>query len=138
MNCRIIFYAARKTSYCEKTLRKSVAGLGLNVSDALFATDGNSLGEQLIAAFGACDLVFVIGGLSLDDKRSVKIVMSNAVNGMDIDECKKLKNEQGSDGYLLRAGDQVLVILPDDPGQLDTMLHGVLAGYLQLCSASSE
>lgn len=132
MNCRIVFYAARKTSYCEKALRKSVEGLGLNVSGALFATDGNSLGERLTEAFYECDLVFVIGGLALDDKRSVKIVMSNAIKDMDIDECKKLKNEAGNDGYLLRTGDQVLVILPDDPDQLDAMMHGCLAGYLQL------
>ena len=130
MNCRIVFYAAKKTSYCEKALRKSVAGLGLNVSTALFATDGRALGEQLIEAFEDCGIVFVIGGLGFKDKRSIKAVMANAVGDQSLDDCKKLKNESGDDGYLLRAGDQVLVILPDDPDQLEAMLHGCLAGYL--------
>ena len=43
MNCRIVFYSAKKTSYCEKALRKSVAGIGLNVKTAAYATDGMRL-----------------------------------------------------------------------------------------------
>ncbi len=130
MNCRIVFYSAKKTSYCEKALRKSVAGIGLNVKTAAYATDGMSLGEQLVEAFADCDIVFVVGGLEFSDRRSIKTVISNAVKDIDTDDCKKLKNGSGEDGYLLRAGSQILVILPDDPEQLDELLHGCLAGYL--------
>ena len=107
-----------------------MAGIGLNVKTAAYATDGMSLGEQLVEAFADCDIVFVVGGLEFSDRRSIKTVISNAVKDIDTDDCKKLKNSSGEDGYLLRAGSQILVILPDDPEQLDELLHGCLAGYL--------
>lgn len=129
MNCRIVFYSAKKTSYCEKALRKCVSGMGLNVKTAAYAVDGRGLGEQLIEAFADCDVVFAVGGLDFDDRRSIKTVMSNAVRDIETD-CKKLKNEGGSDGYLLKSGRQILVILPDDPGQLEAVLNGCVASYL--------
>ena len=52
MNCRIVFYSAKKTSYCEKALRKSVSGLGLNVKTASYAVNGEGLGEQRAPPFG--------------------------------------------------------------------------------------
>ncbi len=130
MNCRIVFYSAKKTSYCEKALRKSVSGLGLNVKTASYAVNGEGLGEQLVEAFSDCDIVFTVGGLSFDDRRSIKTVMSNAVKNIETDDCKKLKNSGGEDGYILRAGNQILVILPDNPEQLDEILHGCVSGYL--------
>ncbi len=130
MNCRIVFYSAKKTSYCEKALRKSLSGLGLNVKTAAYAVNGEGLGEQLVEAFSDCDIVFTVGGLSFDDRRSIKTVMSNAVRDNETDICRKLKNNGGEDGYILRAGNQILVILPDDPEQLDEILHGCAADYL--------
>ena len=38
MKSSIIFYSARKTSLCEKALRKCLPELGLNLSSAVFAT----------------------------------------------------------------------------------------------------
>ena len=38
MNCSIVYYTARKTSLCEKALRRRLPELGLNLSKAVFAT----------------------------------------------------------------------------------------------------
>lgn len=132
MNSRIVFYTAAKTSYCEKTLRHCVAGLDVSVSGARFATDSKTLGEQLIAAFADCNMVFVIGGLGFTDRRCVKTILSNAASRIQPDEIKRIKNEGGSDACLLRAGNQLLVLLPDEPEQLERLLKGLLAQYLRV------
>ena len=51
MKSSIIFYSARKTSLCEKALRKCLPELGLNLSSAVFATKRPALGEALTQAF---------------------------------------------------------------------------------------
>ncbi|HCA05136.1 MAG TPA: hypothetical protein DEO32_04470 [Ruminococcaceae bacterium] len=137
MNCRIVFYSAKKTSYCEKALKKCVSGMGLNVKTAAYAVDGQTLGVQVIEAFADCDVVFVVGGLDFGDRRSVKTVISNAVKYIETDECKKLNNNLGNDGYLLRAGCQILVLLPDEPEQLEAVLSGCAADYLSAYAKSA-
>lgn len=132
MNSRIVFYTAAKTSYCEKTLRRCAAGLDVSVSGARYATESQSLGAQLIEAFDDCDIVFVIGGLDFTDRRCVRTVLSNAVSRRQPDEIKRIKNEGGSDACLIRSGGQLLVLLPDDPEQLEHLLKGVLAQYLRV------
>lgn len=131
MDCRIIFYSAKKTSYCEKAIRKCTSGLGLNISYASFATNNYSLGSQLIEGFEECDFVFVVGGLDFDDSRSVKKITESAVSDLDIDFCKKLKNESGEDGYILRAGNQILILLPDYPEQIEAVLQGCVSDYIR-------
>lgn len=132
MDCRIVFYSARKTSFCERALQKSFLELDLTLSGTSFATDAGSLGAQLVDAFSQCDLTFVIGGLDFSDYRSVKDIISRAAADSDIDEYKKLKNENGEDGYVLRAQNQLLIILPDEPQQIEDIMQGPINGYIKI------
>lgn len=132
MDCRIVFYSARKTSFCERALKKSFPELDLTLSGVSFATDAGTLGAWLVEAFRKCDLTFVIGGLDFGDYRSVKEIISRAVTDSSIDECKKLKNENGEDGYVLRAQNQLLIMLPDEPEQIETIMQGPINGYIKI------
>ena len=78
MNCSIIYYAARKTSWCEKALRRSFHEMGLTVSSAVFTTGSEKLGEELIRAFAASDVVFTVGGLDFNDGRGICEIISQA------------------------------------------------------------
>ncbi len=132
MDCRIIFYAARKTSFCERALRKSFSELNLSLTDVSFATDRGSLGDGLIEAFKRCDVVFVIGGLGFHDSRAIQSIISHAVKDSVVDDYKKLKNDSGNDGYILRAQNQLLVLLPDEPEQIEAVMQGPVSGYIKI------
>ena len=47
MNCRLVFFAARKTSFCERALQKSFSELDLELVKTCFATDSDQLGNKL-------------------------------------------------------------------------------------------
>ena len=76
MKSSIIYYTARKTSFCEKALKKSFAQMGLTLSSAVFANDKKALGEALTAAFMQSDVVFTVGGLAFEDSRSIRDIIS--------------------------------------------------------------
>ena len=78
MDCSVIFYSARKTSFCEKALRKCLAPLHLRISTACFANGARQLGERLIEAFSSNEICVVVGGEGFSDDRSVTRIISNA------------------------------------------------------------
>lgn len=131
MNCSIIYYSARKTSFCEKALKKSFSELGLKLLSAVFAVKSEVLGRELIKAFDLCDTVFVVGGLEFSDDRNALKIMSQAVSDSEITLARKLKNDSGDDGCLIQSGKQLLVMLPDEPEQIEAMMHGVLSDYIK-------
>ena len=45
---------------------------------------------------------------------------------------EKLKNENGADGYVLRAQNQLLIILPDEPEQIEDIMQGPINGYIKI------
>lgn len=131
MNCKIIFYTAHKTAFCERALKKSFSELDLTQKGTAFATDSIMLGNMLIEAFGICDAVFVIGGLKTDDSAGIKNIFSKAMANTKLDEYKKLKNNLGDDGYVFRSYKQLLIVLPDEPQQIEIIMQGPLCGYIK-------
>lgn len=101
------------------------------MNDVSFASDRESLCGILTGAFDGCNIVFVVGGLGFDDERNIKNVVSRFVKGSCVDECRKLKNVLGSDGYIIKAGRQLLVLLPDEPEQIEEIMQGAIAGYIK-------
>ena len=118
MNCRLVFFAARKTSFCERALQKSFSELDLELVKTCFATDSEQLGVELTDAFKKLNVVFVVGGLGFDDEKGIKSIISRALCETPVNDCKKLKNEYGDDGYVIRAANQLLVFCPTNPLRL--------------------
>ncbi len=132
MDCRLVFYSARKTSFCERALKKSFLELDLKLLKTSFAVKAKQLVDFLSESFLGCDLVFVIGGLSLDEDRNAKTVIASAVDGSSVDDLKKLDNESGEDGYVLRAKNQYLIMLPDEPDQIESIMQGAIGRYIRV------
>lgn len=130
MNCRLVFFAARKTSFCERALQKSFSELDLELVKTCFATDSEQLGNELTDAFKKLNLVFVVGGLGFDDEKGIKSIISRALCETPVNDCKKLKNENGDDGYVVRAANQILILLPDEPEQIESIMQGPLRKYI--------
>lgn len=129
MNAKIIFYSAKKTALCEKALKKRFSELGFKAQDSVFATDAKGLGVRLSEAFGQCGAVFTVGGLGFADRRNAAGIVAGAAAGAPVELIRRFQTG-GDDGYLLRAGNQLLVMLPDEPEQLERALHSELGGYL--------
>ena len=130
MNCRLVFFAARKTSFCERALQKSFSELDLELVKTCFATDSEQLGNELTDAFKKLNVVFVVGGLGFDDEKGLKSIISRALCETPVNDCKKLKNENGDDGYVVRAANQILILLPDEPEQIESIIQGPLRKYI--------
>lgn len=130
MNCRLVFFAARKTSFCERALQKSFSELDLELVKTCFATDSEQLGNELTDAFKKLNVVFVVGGLGFDDEKGIKSIISRALCETPVNDCKKLKNENGDDGYVVRAENQILILLPDEPEQIESIMQGPLRKYI--------
>lgn len=135
MDCKIVFYSARKTSLCERALKKSLLPLQLSLAGAKFATSAEALGRELTDALGTCDVVFVIGGLEFGDSRSAESIIASAAARSNPSVIRRLRNENGDDGVLLCAGRQTLVLLPDEPQQLEQMMKGSLTAFLRAHTA---
>ena len=130
MICRLVFFAARKTSFCERALQKSFSELDLELVKTCFATDSEQLGNELTDAFKKLNVVFVVGGLGFDDEKGIKSIISRALCETPVNDCKKLKNENGDDGYVVRAANQILILLPDEPEQIESIMQGPLRKYI--------
>lgn len=130
MNCRLVFFAARKTSFCERALQKSFSELDLELVKTCFATDSEQLGNELTDAFKKLNAVFVVGGLGFDDEKGIKSIISRVLCETPVNDCKKLKNENGDDGYVVRAANQILILLPDEPEQIESIMQGPLRKYI--------
>lgn len=132
VECKTVFYSARKTSLCERALKKSFSELDLDMGNVSFTADKGSLCNVLTEAFGECNIVFVIGGLGFGDERDIKNIVSRLIKSSCVDDCKKLKNPLGDDGCVVRAQHQLLVLLPDEPEQIEAIMQGAIAGYIKI------
>lgn len=131
MNCELIFYYSTKTNLCEKALKKAIAELDLNFQRAFYATAPEKLGELIIDVFEKTNVVFVIGGFS-GDKNGIENVLSKALATKSPDDLKKLQNPLSShDGYLVRQGGQLLIVLPDEPEEIEAIMTGPLKDYIE-------
>ena len=130
MNCRLVFFAARKTSFCERALQKSFSELDLELVKTCFATDSEQLGNKLTDAFKKLNVVFVVGGLGFDDEKGIKSIISRALCETPVNDCKNIKNQNGDDGYVVRAANQILILLPDEPEQIESIMQGPLRKYI--------
>ena len=97
MTGELIFYAARKTSLCERSLRKSFSELDLIADEAKFAANCKTLGELVVSSLKTNDIVFVTGGLDIGGESDSPSVFARAFADNPPLEMKRLKNSSGSE-----------------------------------------
>ncbi|MBQ3073692.1 MAG: hypothetical protein IJD19_03315 [Ruminococcus sp.] len=134
MKSDLIFYLARRTSYCEKALRKELSELSIGLNQVAASTTAMMLGEKLCESFKRCNLVFIIGGLGFSGKNGLTEVLSKALSAtrVNVGDIRKLRNPEGKQyGYLIRCGKQIIVAFPDKPEELSQMFSQELKDYIR-------
>lgn len=121
MNCRLVFFAARKTSFCERALQKSFSELDLELVKTCFATDSEQLGNELTDAFKKLNAVFVVGGLGFDDEKGIKSIISRALCETPVNDCKKLKMKTAMTDMLSEPQIRFLFFCPMNPSRLNPL-----------------
>lgn len=121
MNCRLVFFAARKTSFCERALQKSFSELDLELVKTCFATDSEQLGNELTDAFKKLNVVFVVGGLGFDDEKGIKSIISRALCETPVNDCKKLKMKTAMTDMLSEPQIRFLFFCPMNPSRLNPL-----------------
>ncbi len=131
MTGELIFYAARKTSLCERSLRKSFSELDLIADEAKFALNSKALGQLVTSSLKTNDIVFVTGGLDMGGDNDSPGIFARVFADNPPKEMKRLKNSSGSDGYVFASDLQAIVLLPDEPEQIESIMNGALRGFLK-------
>ena len=128
MKCDIVFYLAKKTALCEKTLNEIFKERKYEINTVTASTNPESLGMHLQCV----NLVIIIGGLKTKDVRGISNVFSKALANSSTEIIpKRIKNPVGeNDGYIMRSGRQTIICLPDNPEEMENMLDKVMLDYL--------
>ncbi len=130
MNCSVIYYIAYKTGYIQRNLNKKFRTVpDIVITSTTAAVSEFDLSLQFKNSLETTDLIFVIGGLSAAENRNVMTVLSDYFSDkeMEVTFNKKVMNPLGGkDGYLIRSREKYIVVLPDEPEEIDKMIGSEL------------
>ena len=132
MKYNLIFYLSKKTSYCEKALKKALAPIGGEAHRITGAVTPVELGEKVSRSLRICPLNVIIGGFNSFDDDNLRTVLSRVFSNspLTLENMRKLRSPGGSEGYIVRDKNQILLALPDDPDDITEMCSDELLAYI--------
>ena len=132
MKYNLIFYLSRKTSYCEKALKKALSPIGAEAHQITSATTPVELGAQVSRSLKLCPLTVIIGGFNSFEDDNLRVVLSRVFSNskLTLDNMRKLSTESGSEGYIVRDKNQILLALPDSPDDITEICSEELQEYI--------
>jgi len=132
MKYDLIFYLSKKTSYCEKALKKALKEIGGEAYHITSATTPVALGEEVAHSLKLCPLTVIIGGFNSDDDDNLATVLSRVFSNskLTLSNMRRLNCDSGAQGYIVRDKNQILLALPDNPGDITQMCGEKLLNYI--------
>lgn len=132
MKYDLIFYISKKTSYCERTIRKTLSGIGGEIHRIVGATSPTELGEEVSHSLRICPLAIIVGGLRSDEDDNLATVLSRVFSNsaLTLENMRRLRAESGAVGYIVRYRNQILLALPDSPEEIESMLTDELLAFI--------
>ena len=132
MKYDILFYKSRKTSYCEKALKRKLSEIKFNSNRIIAQVTPMNLGETLCESLTLCNLVVIVGGFSKNDDENLLTVLSRALSsaGLTLNNIRKLKGAF-VDGYIIKYNKQMILALPDNPSEIEFLLSDTFLDYLK-------
>ena len=132
MKYDILFYKSRKTSYCEKALKRKLSEISMTNNRIIAQVTPMNLGETLCESLTLCNLVVIVGGFSKNDDENLLTVLSRALSsaGLTLSNVRKLKGAF-VDGYIIKYNKQVILALPDNPSEIEFLLSDTFLDYLK-------
>ena len=133
MKYNLIFYIAKKTSYCEKAVRRALSAVGGEAHQITGATTPVALGEEVSRSLKICPLTIIVGGFNSMDDDNLATVLSRVFSNspLTLDNMRKLSAKSGAEGYIIRYKTQILLALPDSPEDIEEMCSQVLLAYIR-------
>ena len=133
MKYDLIFYLSKKTSYCEKALKKALNNIGGEARRITAATTPVALGEEVANSLRLCPLAVIIGGFNSDYDDNLATVLSRVFSNskLTLSNMRKLSADNGTQGYIVRDKNQILLALPDSPEAITQMLSDDLLRYME-------
>ncbi|MBQ0098567.1 MAG: hypothetical protein KBS62_06515 [Oscillospiraceae bacterium] len=124
---------SRKTSNCEKRIEQYLKPIGFEENRVLSCTTPLDLGEILCKSLTLCHICIIVGGLDHNSDENISTVLSRVFSnaGISLQNVRKLQSESGQTGYLVRYKSQAIIVFPDSPDDIETMLDNKLAEYLE-------
>lgn len=132
MKYNLIFYIAKKTSYCEKALKKALAPIGGEAHRITDAVTPTALGEEVSRSLRICPLTVIIGGLRSGDDDNLATVLSRVFSNsaLTLENMRKISAKSGEVGYIIRYKSQILLALPDAPEVITEMCSEKLLSFI--------
>ena len=132
MKYDLIFYISKKTSYCERAVRKSLKSIGGEAHRVVGATTPIELGEEVSHSLRICPMAIIIGGLGSDYDDNLATVLSRVFSNssLTLDNMRRLSSQSGAVGYIIRYRSQILLALPDSPEDIEELFSGELLSYI--------
>ena len=133
MKYDLIFYISKKTSYCEKAVRRALCTIGGEVHRITCAVTPVALGEEVAHSLKLCPLTVIVGGFGSMEDDNLATVLSRVFSNsaLTLDNMRKLRAEGGAEGYIIRYKTQILLALPDSPRDIEEMLSDKLLQYIE-------
>ena len=132
MKYNLIFYLSKKTSYCEKALKKALSPIGGEAHQITSATTPVDLGTQVSRSLRICPLTVIIGGFNSFEDDNLRVVLSRVFSNskLTLANMRKLSTDGGSEGYIVRDRNQILLAFPDSPDDITEMCSEELLAYI--------
>ena len=132
MKYDLIFYISKKTSYCERSLRKALGKIGGEPHRIVGATSPTELGAEVSRSLSICPMAVIIGGLGSDEDDNLATVLSRVFSNspLSLDNMRRLSSESGEAGYIIKYKSQILLALPDSPEDISEMLTDDLLSFI--------
>ena len=140
MKYNLIFYISKKTSYCEKAVKKALASIGGEVHRVTGATTPVALGEEVAGSLKICPLTVIVGGFNSMDDDNLATVLSRVFSNsaLTLENMRKLSSDSGKEGYIIRYKTQILLALPDSPEDIEAMCSEELLDFIKEKTGTQE
>lgn len=132
MKYNLIFYISKKTSYCERAVRKALQKIDGEVHQIIGVTTPIALGEEVTHSLRICPLTVIVGGFNSMDDDNLATVLSRVFSKspLSLENMRKLTSQNGTEGYIIRYKTQILLALPDSPEDIESMFSEELLSYI--------
>lgn len=141
MDAGLLFYCSRRTSVCEKTIRRAANWFHLALAEVRVCTREDRLNPNMAALLKETAVVFTVseaaGGrpaCSVPLFRTLRVP-----TGGDGEPAGVLRLPgRETVGYLVESADRAILILPDDPGEILEMLPAAFGRLKRKFGLSGE
>ena len=119
----MIFYHSGRTAEAERMTDRKLSALPLIKGSVYAAVSPSELAKRLGSSLGKADIVIITGGLD-GGRQSTDAILSLVLSSRSAAmRCEKLLDDDDNTAYLIKAGRQYILVLPDEPEAIGTMLE---------------